>query len=95
MFIGQILIYRFNSLHNATGEFDRNLFQLKDVSEQKKEMFQERILESLDEIIPGTGYVLVKWCGRLFLCEKDTNNPDVPYVRNELQWHPLQFAFSQ
>jgi hypothetical protein len=95
MFIGQILIYHYNGLANAVAEADRNIFRLKDVNEPTADLFKERILESLDEIIPGTGYLLVKWNNKLFLCEKDTNNPNVPYVRHELQWHPLQFAFSQ
>ena len=94
MFIGQILTYRYNGKHNAVEGIPRNIFQMTDVSEPTKERFQDCILDALDGIIPGTGYVLVKWGGRLFQCEKDTNNPNIPYVRHELKWHPLKDQFT-
>lgn len=94
MFSGQILVYYYNNLQNATVEDKRNVHRLKPVFHaETKEAFQSVIEDALDEVPPGKGYVLVKWSGRLFVCERDVNDLSVPYKRWETNYHPLQSVF--
>lgn len=94
MIHGQILVYRFNGIWNSKSQVPRNQFTIQDVKVQTKEQFQHSISEALDEVPPGAGYVLVKWTGRIFICEKDRNKPQVAYVRHEIRYHPLAYAFT-
>lgn len=41
------------------------------------------------------GYILVKYKGRLFQCERDNVNPSNPYVRHEVRYHPLANLFTR
>lgn len=94
MITGQLIVYRYNNLINAKPDVDRNLYVLKDINAATKEGFQQIVEDSLDEVPMGAGYVLVKWNNRLFLCEKDTNNPGHPYVKHEVSYHPLSKVFT-
>lgn len=94
MITGQILVYRYNNLINAKPGVDRNIYSLKDISVTTKEEFRQAIEDSLDEVPPGQGYALVKWNKKLFLCQKDSNNPSIDYVRNSVEYHPLQSKFT-
>jgi hypothetical protein len=94
MFTGQILVYRLNGIHNAKQGIDRNLYTLKNVSVETTIEFKQTIEDALDEVPAGKGYVLVKWNGKTYICEKDTNNPNVGYVRHEVKYHPLLFIFT-
>jgi hypothetical protein len=91
--IGQILVYRYNGIWNAKENADRNLYTLKNV--ETKEQFKPMILEALDEVPPGRGYVLARWAGKTYICEKDSNDSNKNYVRHEILYHPLLSAFSQ
>ena len=89
MITGQILVYHFNGLHNAKEGVERNLYTLRDVNVNTGDEFKSSIVDALDEVPPGRGYALIKWEGRIFLAEKDSNDPDLDYVRHEVTWHPL------
>jgi hypothetical protein len=90
--VGQILVYRYNNLINAKENVDRDLFYLKDVP--SSDLFKHMIEESLDEFPPGKGYILARWSGKTFLCEKDPNNPNIPYIRHQVNYHPLLSKFT-
>jgi hypothetical protein len=93
MITGQILIYHFNGLHNAKPDIARNQYQIKDVSVETPVEFKNQIIESLDQVPPGKGYVLIRWKEKTFIAEKDTNNPEKDYVRHEITYHPLLSVF--
>ncbi len=90
--IGQYLIYHFNNLDNAKAGCPRNIFERKDVETLSE--FKPAIEEALDQVFPGKGYVLVKWNKKLFICEKDLNNPNTDYIRTEVKYHPLANQFT-
>lgn len=94
MYKGQLIVYRFNGLHNAKKGVDRNHYRLDDVAVNTKEKFKEKICDALDEVPPGRGYVLIKWEDKVFLAEKDPNKPEIGYIRNEIVWHPLLDKFT-
>lgn len=94
MIKGQIMVYRYNGLDNAKPNVDRDIYHLKNIEVDSKQEFQQSIEMALDEVAPGKGYVLVKWNDRLFMCEKDPNNPNLDYVRHELTYHPLLKKFN-
>lgn len=94
MLTGQLLVYRFNGLHNAkTGE-DRNIYRLENVNVNTPEEFRSKVHDALDEVPPGRGYVLIKWKDKTFVAEKDVNKPDGEYIRHEIFWHPLLSKFT-
>lgn len=94
MITGQLLIYRYNGLHNAKEGVDRNHYRIEDVAVPTKEAFKEKVHDALDEVPPGKGYVLIKWEGKVFIAEKDPNKPEVGYVRHEIKHHPLISKFT-
>jgi hypothetical protein len=94
MLTGQLLIYRYNGLHNAKAGVDRNHYRIEDVAVPTKEAFKEKVHDALDEVPPGKGYVLIKWEGKVFIAEKDPNKPEVGYVRHEIKHHPLLDKFT-
>ncbi len=94
MYIGQLLIYRYNGLHNAKEGIDRNLYRVEDVSTETAEEFKSRVHDALDEVPPGRGYVLIKWKDKVFIAEKDPNNPQIGYIRHEIVYHPLLDKFT-
>jgi hypothetical protein len=92
MFIAEMLLYTYNDLKNSTGNSDRNLYTIRSIAGDKNQI-QEEIAISLDETPPGTGYTLVKWNNKLYICEKDIQNPDIPYIKREIKYHPLMTKF--
>jgi hypothetical protein len=92
MIAGQILVYRFNGLWNSKPNVDRNLFTVRDVDNVA--VFRSMIEEALDEVPPGKGYVLARWSGKTFICEKDVNKPEIGYIRHEVLYHPLLSKFT-
>lgn len=95
MITGQILVYHYNGLHNAKPDAKRDIHSLRNVSVENNEGFRKSIEDALDGVPPGRGYALVKWSDRMFICEKDSNNPELNYVRHEISYHPLMNLFSQ
>lgn len=94
MLTGQLLIYRFNGLHNAKAGVDRNHYRIENISVNTKEEFKEKVHDALDEVPPGRGYVLIRWKNKTFIAEKDPNKPEADYIRHEILFHPLMSRFS-
>lgn len=94
MIKGQILVYRFNGLHNAKLNADRDIFSLRDVDVDKPAEFKHAVQDALDEVPPGKGYVLIKWSDKIFIAEKDVNTPELSYVRHQIKYHPLVDKFT-
>jgi hypothetical protein len=94
MIKGQIIIYHYNGLHNSRVNVERNIHRLEEITCKTPEQFREHITTALDQVPPGKGYALVRWSGRTFICEKDSNNPKTPYVRHEIHYHPLMDQFT-
>lgn len=94
MITGQLLIYRFNGLHNAKSGVDRNHYRIEDVAVNTPEEFKEKVNDALDEVPPGRGYVLIRWRDKTFIAEKDPNKPEVGYIRHEIIHHPLISKFT-
>lgn len=92
MIVGQILIYRFNGLHNAKVGVPRNHFTIRDVTDVNE--FKGAVHDALDEVPPGKGYVLIKWKGLIYIAEKDVCNPQTDYIRHQVKYHPLMDRFS-
>lgn len=90
--IGQILVYRYNGLHNAKPGVKRNYHTLIDINDKNE--FRNKIIDSLDCVQAGKGYVLVKYNGKMFICEKDLNDYEKDYVRHNINYHPLQNVFT-
>lgn len=93
MITAQLLVYHYNGIHNNSKGMDRDVYVLKNVEVSTKKEFQQLIADTLNSIQIGKGYVLVKWDKRLFICEKDSNLPQIPYIRQELKYHPLMNVF--
>lgn len=56
--------------------------------------FKAIIQKQFDTILKGVnGYVLVFFDKKIFQCERDNQNPDGPYVRHAIRWHPLGWMF--
>lgn len=94
MLTGQLLIYRFNGLHNAKPGVDRNHYRLEDVSVNTPEEFKDKIRDALDEVPSGRGYVLVRYKGKTYIAENDQNLPQADYIRHEIKYHPLISKFT-
>lgn len=57
--------------------------------------FKAIIQRQFDTTLKGiAGYVLVWFKDKLFMCERDNINPNGPYVRHEIAWHPLMWHFN-
>lgn len=94
MITGQLLIYRFNGLHNAKKDVERNHYRIEDIAVNTPEEFKEQVSDALDEVPSGRGYVLVRWNNKTFIAEKDANKPEIPYIRHEIIHHPLLDKFT-
>ena len=93
MFTGSLMTYYYNTIHNAHKSAKRNRYVIKNISVNTKEEFQSEIIDALDQIPPGKGYVLVKWNNTLSICEKDPHNPSVNYIKHTVKYHPLASHF--
>lgn len=52
------------------------------------------IQQKFDTVLRGiAGYVLVFFNGRLWQCERNSVEPNKPYIRNEITYHPLATKF--
>lgn len=94
MLNGQILVYRYNGLHNSRNNVERNVYTLRDVNAADSNVFRESIMDALDEVPPGKGYVLIKYNGKIYIAEKDCNDVNKPYIRHEVKFHPLANRFT-
>lgn len=53
------------------------------------------IQEKFDTLLKGVaGYVLVFFNDKLWQCERNCVEPSKPYIRNEINYHPLANLFT-
>ena len=89
--IAQPLKVYLNGYHNHSGG-DRNLVELLDQTTDKE--IKDRIAKALSEFnVQRPGYVLVKWNGKMYMCELNNIDRTKPYVKHEVSFHPLQDKF--
>ena len=84
----QLMIVFYNGKHNAFGGA-RNQYRLAECPEEESAI-SKQIKRTLNEI---DGYVLVKYKGQMYLCEKNDKNPK-GYDRTTIFYHPLQEKFT-
>ena len=89
MIVAQIIIYKYNNRNNAYVG-DRNCFEKKDIF--NSEDIKKEILLALKRFFYG--YVLVKYAGRMFLCENNNVDSKKSYIRHEIKYHPLEKFFT-
>ena len=70
---------------NHTGPFD------VEAAEDLKPLIQAKFYEDLKGC---AGYVLAEFNGKLFQCERNPIDPDKPYVRHVIAYHPLAKLFT-
>jgi hypothetical protein len=84
----EVLIVYYNN-YRAQG---RNLF-IKKTCETSK--VKEFITDTLKSFTPqSNGYVLVKFKGQMWICERNNINPASDYVKHPIQYHPLSSEFT-
>ena len=93
MITAQMMIYRYNGILTAKEETPRNQFELHDINVKNKEEFHSELINHLDCLKPGSGYILIKWFNKLFTLEIDQHNPSKGYVKTEISYHPLMNVF--
>lgn len=90
--VAQLIVIRYNGQFNAYGG-KRNDFTKVDVVDRDK--IKETILEAFQkELGEHRGSVLVKFDGKMWLCERDTVNKAKVYARHEITYHPLSKHFT-
>ena len=89
--LAQILVVFQNTLANSEDPKSRNRFEIEDVLETEK--IKERIQLGIKRLA-NHGHVLVKFGGKIFVCEKDNVNPDKDYIRREISYHPQSKHFT-
>jgi hypothetical protein len=94
MNVAEIIVVVYNTRSNA---YDGNRNQHTVIGIPTKDLIKETIAKQF--AVGGTlekvmGYVLVKFDGKLHMCERNVLNPKKPYVRHEINYHPLEKEFS-
>jgi len=87
--VAQLMVVEYNGRHNAYGG-DRDKNSVIDIFDVK--MIKRTIVKYLKLL--SNGYVLVRYQGKTFLCEKNNVNPEEPYLRHETFYHPLDKLFT-
>jgi hypothetical protein len=90
--VAELLIVFYNTRQNAY-EGSRNVFTKVEVAD--KGQIKTAILNAFNaQLAKVRGHVLVKFDGKMWLCERDTVNPQKVYTRHEINCHPLQNHFT-
>lgn len=88
----ELLIVFYNQRQNAY-EGPRNVFTKVEVAD--KGQIKAAILTAFNTSLAKVrGHVLVKFDGKMWLCERDTVNPQKVYTRHEITYHPQQQHFT-
>ena len=87
----QIIVVQYNGRHNAF-EGQRNKHTLLNV--EKKLDIAPIIASQLKGLGDKGGYVLVKFAGQLFICERDNVDPSQPYRKHKIAYNPFQSEFT-
>lgn len=88
--VAQVLVYTYNNRSNGWGG-QRDIFHIIDIIDPRN--IVNIIKNQLGELV-YKGYVLVKYAGRMFLCENNNNDPTFNFLRHEIHYHPLNKYFS-
>jgi len=88
----ELLIVAYNTRQNAY-EGPRNHFDRVEVADQNQ--IKTAIVNAFSTTLAKVrGHVAVKFDGKMWLCERDTVNPQKVYTRHEITFHPLQQHFT-
>jgi hypothetical protein len=91
--IAQLLTVFYNTRQNASNGH-RNRFVKVDIEDM--DQIKTAIIEQFNgPLAKVRGHVLVKFDGKMYLCERDTVNPKNIYTRHEISYHPLMDQFAQ
>jgi hypothetical protein len=88
--IGQLIVVEYNGRHNAF-EGQRDKHRLLDIADPKE--IAPTIQKELAELKKG-GYVLVKFAGQIFICERDNVDPTQPYRKHKITYNPFVKEFT-
>lgn len=90
--VAELLVVAYNTRQNAYGG-QRNVFTKVEVTDKAaiKKAIQDQFNGPLAKHI---GHVLVRFDGKMWLCERDTVNPQKIYTRHEITYHPLSQHFT-
>jgi hypothetical protein len=85
----ELIVIKLNTVSRNTNEW------IEPELIESETNFKSIIQEKFNTVLKGIpGNVLVLFNGKLFLCERNNLNPDGPYVRQEIMWHPLAEKFT-
>jgi hypothetical protein len=87
---GQLIVVEYNGRHNAF-EGVRDKHRLLDIADPKE------IAPSIQKELAGLkhgGYVLVKYAGQIFICERDPIDHTRPYQKHRITYNPYSSAFT-
>jgi hypothetical protein len=87
---GQLIIVEYNGKHNAF-EGERNKHTILNV--ESKLDIAPMIEAQLKNLKKG-GYVLVKFAGVMYLCERDNVDVTKPYRKHQVSYHPFAKEFT-
>jgi hypothetical protein len=87
---GQLIVVEYNNRKNAF-EGERNKHKVLNI-ENKLDIAQ--MIEAQLNLIKEGGYVLIKYAGMMYLCERDNTNRKKPYRKHRIEYHPFSDLFS-
>ncbi len=87
---GQIIVVEYNGRYNAF-EGERNKHNILTI--ENKLDIQPMIELQLKTLTKG-GYLLIKYSGILYICEKDNVDPSRPYRKHVVKYHPYAKEFT-
>ena len=86
---GQLIVVQLNDRKNAF-EGERNRHKIINV-ENKLDIAP--MIEAQLKAVKN-GYVLIKYAGIIYICEKDNINSKLPYRKRRIDYHPFAKEFS-
>jgi len=86
----QLIVVEYNGRHNAF-EGKRNVHRVLNI-ENKLDIAP--MIEAQLKTLSKGGYVLVKFAGQLFICERDNVDPSQPYRKHRIAYNPFQSEFT-
>ena len=89
MMNAELIVVKLNTVAHTGNRFEGPLGIWTDKD------FRSTIQHHFDTLLRGIqGYILVMFNGRLFQCERDNTNPEKPYIRHEIKYHPVAKEFT-
>ncbi len=87
---GQLIVVHYNNHKNAF-EGERNKHTKFNI-ENKLDIAQ--MIEAQLALVKEGGYVLVKYSGVMYICERNNLDSKKPYCKHRTPYHPLEQEFS-